>query len=70
MYRIAKIEEPDFGCEGRPDGQPIMDKVYLWAEEQQELVIEAPDQWLYQMDLNEGDLVFYDEETGLKKYER
>lgn len=70
LYRIERIEEPDFGCEGRPDGQPMMDKVYLCAENQQELVVEAADQWMYQMDLNEGDTVFYSEEAGLEKYEK
>ncbi len=28
-YYVTRIEEPDFGCEGRPEGQEIKDKVYL-----------------------------------------
>ena len=28
-YHITRIEEPDFGCEGRPEGQEIKDKVFL-----------------------------------------
>lgn len=69
LYKIERIEEPDFGCEGRPDGQPMMDKVYLRAEDHQELVVEVADKWLYQIDMNEGDTVFYSEEAGLEKYE-
>ena len=26
-YYVTRIEEPDFGCEGRPEGQKIKDKV-------------------------------------------
>jgi hypothetical protein len=29
-YYVTRIEEPDFGCEGRPEGQKIKDKVYEW----------------------------------------
>ena len=31
-YTVKDIEEPDFGCEGLPDGQVITDKVTLKAE--------------------------------------
>ena len=31
-YYVTRIEEPDFGCEGRPEGQEIKDKVYLEEE--------------------------------------
>ena len=31
-YYVTRIEEPDFGCEGRPEGQEIKDKVYLKEE--------------------------------------
>lgn len=26
-YYVTRIEEPDFGCEGRPEGQEIKDKL-------------------------------------------
>lgn len=67
-YKIARIDEPDFGCEGRPDGQPAMDKVWLVDEEGRELIIEAADALLYQLELDEGDVASYSEETGLKKF--
>ncbi len=28
-YHVTRIEEPDFGCEGRPEGQEVKDKVFL-----------------------------------------
>ena len=31
-YYVTRIEEPDFGCEGRPEGQEIKDKVFLKQE--------------------------------------
>ena len=31
-YYVTRIEEPDFGCEGRPEGQEIKDKVFLIEE--------------------------------------
>ena len=30
-YYVTRIEEPDFGCEGCPEGQEIKDKVFLKA---------------------------------------
>ena len=27
-YHVTRIEEPDFGCEGRPEGQEVKDKVF------------------------------------------
>lgn len=32
VLKIVRIDEPDFGCEGRPDGIPVMDNVYLLDE--------------------------------------
>ena len=28
-YFVKRIDEPDFGCEGRPEGKPAMDKVWM-----------------------------------------
>ena len=66
-YKIKRIEEPDFGCEGRPEGQPVMDKVYLEDEKGNEMIIEAADEFLYQINLDEGDMAFYSDKEGLKK---
>lgn len=67
IYKIIRIDEPDFGCEGRPDGQPAMDKVRLVDERGQELIIEVPDALLYQFELDEGDTASYSDERGLEK---
>lgn len=57
MYRIIRIEEPDFGCEGRMEGQTVMDTVVLRDESGQEIVKQIEDSLLYERDLNEGDAV-------------
>ena len=33
IYKVIDIEEPDFGCEGLPDGEQIMDIVTLQESE-------------------------------------
>ena len=52
-YYVTRIEEPDFGCEGRPEGQEIKDKVYL----------------KYERDINEGMKVVIDGDGRLQKAE-
>ena len=47
-YYVTRIEEPDFGCEGRPEGQEIKDKVYLKEEiTKLETIIFIDDKKLY-----------------------
>ena len=54
-YYVTRIEEPDFGCEGRPEGQEIKDKVYLEEEiTKEETIIFMEDKLLYERDINEG----------------
>ena len=54
-YYVTRIEEPDFGCEGRPEGQEIKDKVYLKEEiTKEETIIFMEDKLLYERDINEG----------------
>ena len=45
-YFVKRIDEPDFGCEGRPEGKPAMDKVWLEDENQHTIVIEIEDEKL------------------------
>ena len=48
-YYVTRIEEPDFGCEGRPEGQKIKDKVYLKEEiTKEETIIFMEDKLLYE----------------------
>ena len=62
-YYVTRIEEPDFGCEGRPEGQEIKDKVYLKEE------ITKEDKLLYERDINEGMKVVIDGDGRLQKAE-
>ena len=67
-YYVTRIEEPDFGCEGRPEGQEIKDKVYLKEEiTKEETIIFMEDKLLYERDINEGDLVTMDGQHQLWK---
>ena len=62
-YRITKIEEDDFGCEDRIDGYKPRVIVYLKSEDH-ETSIKQVDQYLYDNDIDVGDIVIIGE-TGL-----
>ena len=62
-YYVTRIEEPDFGCEGRPEGQEITDKVYLKE------AITKEEQLLYERDINEGMKVVIDGDGRFQKAE-
>lgn len=66
MYQILRIEEPDFGCEGRPEGAAVMDTVYLRDRDGREYVRQAEDGLLYRLDLEEGSWVIEDETGTLR----
>ncbi|MGN1119682.1 MAG: hypothetical protein ACI4Q4_04950 [Oscillospiraceae bacterium] len=53
-YTITRIIEPDFGCEGLPENEERMDRVYLRAEDGSERIIAVPDALLYELNLYEG----------------
>lgn len=54
MFVVKEIIEPDFGCEGLPDGQEPMCSVILSADDGTEKIIEVPDRELYQKEITEG----------------
>ena len=58
MYTVLRIEEPDFGCEGRPEGEEPVDRVLLKKHNGEEVFIREKDALLYEMDINEGDDVY------------
>ena len=69
-YHVTRIEEPDFGCEGRPEGQKIKDKVYLKEEiTKEETIIFMEDKLLYDRDIDEGSIVVVDQDGRLQKAE-
>ena len=59
-YKVLKIEEDvDFGCEERGEDSPVMAVVLLQDEKGNEQKVRQEDQMLYERDINEGDLVFF-----------
>ena len=66
-YRIKRIEEPDFGCEGRPEGEKIRDLVILEAKDGSEKMVKAEDVFLYQQNIQEGDRVILGENGKIQK---
>ena len=67
-YKVQKIEEDvDFGCEERGEDSPVMAVVLLQDENGNEQKIRQEDQVLYERDINEGNLVFFNERQELEK---
>ena len=57
-YRVIRIIEPDFGCEGRPEGEKPTDIVYLEnIKTQEQLNIKALDEVLYKKEIEENSIV-------------
>lgn len=56
LYKIIRIDEPDFGCEGVPEGQPIRDEVTIETADGSQFIMKIEDELLYKLSLNEGDL--------------
>ena len=58
IYKVAnivRIEEPDFGCEGRPENEPVTSKILLETlEDREQVVLDVAEKCLWQMGLNEG----------------
>ena len=69
-YHVTRIEEPDFGCEGRPEGQEVKDKVFLKEDATgKETIVFMEDKSLYDRDIDEGSKVVIDEDGRLQKAE-
>ena len=64
-YKIVRIDEADYGCEGRPDGEEAMDSVWLEDENGERQIVRASDRMLYDRHLDEGSLVTFDEKNQL-----
>ena len=67
MYTVERIEELDFGCEGRPEGMKDMVRVILQGDNGEEDSIKVEDDWLYAHEIDEGDRVELDPERSLVK---
>lgn len=54
-HLVMRIDEPDFGCEGRPDGVEPMAKVTLMKlKNEEDIQLEIPDAELYRKGIIEG----------------
>ncbi len=67
IFKIVKIEEPDFGCEGVPEGELIRDEVTILGQNGKEFIMRVEDKLLYEKDLNEGDSFMIDESGNMVK---
>lgn len=67
-YEVIEIEEPDFGCEGKPDGAVPMAKVTLRSvQDGTRMKIEIADGYLYQEEIDEGSIIYQDDAERWKK---
>lgn len=55
IWTIERIDDADFGCEERMPGEPLMSLVSLRGDDGRLVKIEAPDIWLRNQQLDEGD---------------
>ncbi len=67
IYKLKKILEADYGCEERPAGYVPQVLVILEDEAGNQIEREVPDADLYKRDINEGDLVYFDEAGQIQK---
>lgn len=60
-YEVTEIEEPDFGCEGRPEGAVPMAKVTLRSVFENTVIkVEIADSYLYQKEIDTGSVIYQD----------
>lgn len=59
MYKVIRIYEADFGCEGVPDNSEVMAEVLLEDDFGVKKTVIYPDKKLYEHNINEGDIVQY-----------
>lgn len=67
MYTVERIEELDFGCEGRPEGMKDMVRVILKGDNGEEESMKVEDDWLYAHEIDEGSRVKLEREGKLVK---
>ena len=56
-YVLTQILEDDYGCEERPAGQAVTVLALLTDSEGNETVLRQEDQWLVELQIDEGDTV-------------
>lgn len=55
MWIVKHIMEADFGCEERPDNEPLKVLVTLESDDGRVIQFEVEDAWLTQKKIDEGD---------------
>ena len=68
-YIILQIQEDDYGCEDRPARAKKTVFVRMKDAEENERMIRQEDDWLYEQEIDEGDLVVLTENHLYKKTE-
>ncbi len=66
-YKVIRIEEMDFGCEGMPDDAEPVVTVFLKNNEGNTHIIKHSDALLYKRNIDEGDIVSIGEDGTLYK---
>ena len=67
IFKIIRIDEPDFGCEGLPDGQALKDEVTIETQSGTQYIMHIEDALLYELELNEGDSFAVGENGDISK---
>lgn len=57
LYKVVDIIEPDFGCEGIPDGEVLMDDIVLLSQDGEQITLKAEDEMLYKDGIDVGSRV-------------
>ncbi len=63
IYTVKEIIEPDFGCEGFPEGYEPECEVLLTDDNGNRITVSIKDKELYQKDIIEGSRVYLSGET-------
>lgn len=63
IYTVKEIIEPDFGCEGFPEGYEPECEVLLADDSGNRITVSIKDKELYQKDIIEGSRVYLSGET-------
>lgn len=69
IYKVLQIADPDFGCEGRPEGYEPLAEVKLMRADGSMFFQKEKDRLLYEREIEEGNFVCETEE-GLLKYQK
>lgn len=68
MYKVMDIIEPDFGCEGLPDGEEYcVDVVLQNLDKAETITVNIPDAELYKKEINTGSVVKFENNELLKE---